>query len=277
MSVLLLWLYYKCKTWYLQKIVLVTIQATAHHHCVSVNGSSYDCQIEKVGVGTSGYENRSHYDPVYLGGVCHRAVDGVEYLVTHNGSSGVRRVDVHFHHRDVPEAGRPIYFGQRFNVRFVWATVRSTVESYERSGKPGYITGSPLLVTMTDKDVMNNRRPKTMLLPEPDGSGTCVHSTSWSRQSINFLESVDVQCRVRVLRRNMQLSKRAGDHFPPSGGVSFADICNDVQNEVYDTTFLFILYIINYLVIITITCKLVVWYMQRPTDSNFIGCIRYVL
>jgi len=234
MSVLLLRLMMndKCNTWYLQKIGLVTIQATAHHHCVSVNGSSYDCQIGKVGVGTSGYENHSHYEPVYMGGVCRRAVDGVEYLVTHNGSRGVRQVDVHFYHRDVPEAGSSIYLRQRFNVRFAWATVRSAVESYERSGKPGYVTGSPLLVTMTRKDVMKLRHPKTMLLPEPDGSGACVHSTR-SRQSINFLESVDVQCRIRVRRRNMQLSKRAEDHFPPSGGVSFADICNDIQNEVW--------------------------------------------
>ncbi|XP_015364069.1 PREDICTED: tectonic-3 [Diuraphis noxia] len=213
-----------------EKIGLATIQSTAHHHCVSVNGSSYDCQIGKVGVGTSGYENHSHYDPVYLGGVCRRAVDRIEYLVTHNGSRGVRRVDVHFYHRDVPEVGRPFYLSQRFSVRFAWATVKSAVESYERSGKPGYVTGSPLLVTMTEKDVKKLRHPITMLLPEPDGSGACVYSIK-SRQTVNFLESVDIQCRVRVPRRNMQLSKRAEDHFPPSGGVSFADICNDIQNE----------------------------------------------
>ncbi|XP_022164991.1 tectonic-3 [Myzus persicae] len=213
-----------------EKIGLVTIQATAHHHCVSVNESSYDCQVGKVGIGTSGSDNRSHYDPIYLGGVCRRAVDGVEYLVTHNGSRGVRRVDVHFYHQDVPDTGRPIYLGQRFRVRFAWASVRSPVESYERSGKPGYMTGSPVLVTLTGKDVVKLRHPKTMNLPEPDGYGACVHSTG-SRQSVNFLESVDVQCRVLVRRRNMQFSKRAEDHSTPSGGVSFADICNDIQNE----------------------------------------------
>jgi len=215
----------------LQKIDLVTIQATAHHHCVSTNGSSYDCQVGKVSVGTRGDDNRSHYDPVYLGGVCRRAINGVEYLVTHNGSRGVRRVDMHFYHRDVPDTGRPIYLDQRFSVRFAWATARSAVESYERSGKPGYMTGSPVLITMAGKDAVKLRHPKTMNLPETDGYGGCIHSTR-PRQTVNFLESVDVQCRVRVRRRNMQLSKRADDHFIPSGSVSFADICNYIQNEV---------------------------------------------
>lgn len=227
--------------WYLQKIDLVTIQASAHHHCVSMNGSSYDCKVGKFGVGTRGNDNRSHYDPVYLGGVCHRVVDGVEYLVTHNGSRGVRRVDVHFYHRDVPDAGRPIYLNQRFGVRFAWATVGSAVESYERSGKPGYVTGSPVLVTMAGKGVVKLRHPKKMYLPETDGYGRCVHSTE-PRQSVNFLESVDVQCRVRVRRQNMQLSKRADDHSIPSGGVLFADICNYIQNEVWHNILIYCRY-----------------------------------
>lgn len=84
---------------------------------------------------------------------------------------------------------------------------------------------------MAGKDAVKLRHPKTMNLPETDGYGGCIHSTR-PRQTVNFLESVDVQCRVRVRRRNMQLSKRADDHFIPSGSVSFADICNYIQNEV---------------------------------------------
>uniref|UniRef100_A0A2H8TLN8 Tectonic-3 n=1 Tax=Melanaphis sacchari TaxID=742174 RepID=A0A2H8TLN8_9HEMI len=218
-----------------EKLGLVTIQATAHHHCVSVNGSSYDCQIGKVGVGTNDEDHLHlpYYDPVYSSGVCRRAVDAVEYLVTHNGSRGVRHVDVHFYHRDVPDTGRPIYLGQKFSVRFIWATVRSVKESYKRSGKPGYITGSPVLVTMTSsKDVVKLRIPKTMNLPKPNEYGVCgdVHSTG-PRQSVNFLESVDVRCRVRVQHRSLQLNKKLEDHTTPSSGVSIVDICNDIQNE----------------------------------------------
>ncbi|KAF0764953.1 tectonic-3, partial [Aphis craccivora] len=219
-----------------EKIGLVTIQATVYHHCFSANGSSNDCQVGKVGIDTSGEDplRRQNYDPVYSGGVCHRAVDAVEYLVMHNGSRGVRRVDVHFYHRDVLDTGRPIYLDQKFSVRFNWVTVRPVVESYERSGKPGYETGSPILITMASKGVAKLRIPNTMNLPKPNGHGVCdVHTTKsrQPRQSVNFLESVDIRCRVRVQRRNMQLSKRSEDHTTPGGGVSFADICNDIQNE----------------------------------------------
>lgn len=153
----------------------------------------------------------------------------------HNGSRGVRRVDVHFYHRDVLDTGRPIYLDQKFSVRFNWVTVRPVMESYERSGKPGYETGSPILITMASKGVAKLRIPNTMNLPKPNGHGVCdVHTTKsrQPRQSVNFLESVDIRCRVRVQRRNMQLSKRSEDHTTPGGGVSFADICNDIQNEV---------------------------------------------
>uniref|UniRef100_A0A2S2PPN5 Tectonic-3 n=1 Tax=Schizaphis graminum TaxID=13262 RepID=A0A2S2PPN5_SCHGA len=149
----------------------------------------------------------------------------------HNGSRGVRRVDVHFYHRDVPDAGRPIYLDQKFGVRFIWATVQSTVDSYERSGKPGYVTGNPVLVTMSSKDAVKLRIPKTMNLPEPNGYGVCDVHTTGPRQFVNFLESVDVRCRVQVKHRSMQLSKRPEDHTTPGGGISFIDICNDIQNE----------------------------------------------
>ncbi|XP_026810080.1 tectonic-3-like [Rhopalosiphum maidis] len=216
-----------------EKIGLVNIQATTYHHCVSVNGSSYDCQVGKVGVGNSGEDSlyRPRYDPVYSGGVCRRVVDTVNYLVVHNGSRGVRRVDVHFYHRDVPDAGRPIYLDQKFGVRFIWATVQSAVDSYERSGKPGYVTGNPVLVTMANKDVVKLRIPKPMNLPEHNGYGVCDVHTTGPRQLVNFLESVDIRCRVQVKHRSMQLSKRPEDHTTPGGGVSFVDICNDIQNE----------------------------------------------
>jgi hypothetical protein len=199
-----------------------------------VNGSSYDCQVGKVGVGNSREDSlyRPRYDPVYSDGVCRRVVDAVNYLVVHNGSRGVRRVDVHFYHRDVPDAGRPIYLDQKFSVRFIWATVQSAVDSYERSGKPGYVTGNPVLVTMASKDVVKLRIPKMMNLPEPNGYGVCDFHTTGPRQFVNFLESVDVRCHVQVKHRSMQLSKKPEDHTTPGGGVSFVDICNDIQNEV---------------------------------------------
>lgn len=209
----------------LQKIGLVTIQATAHHHCVSVNGTTYDCRIRKSD------DSRLDHRPIYLDGVCRRAVVAVEYRVTHNGTGGVRKVNVHFQHRDVPDGRRPIFLEQKFGVRFVWASADPVdhTEVYGRSGKPGYTTGGPVLVTAVrhgdGKDVAKGYRPRPMDLPNPDERGACDVNSGRGRLPVNFLENVDVQCRIQVRRRRRV--KRTEET-----GATFTELCHGIQNEV---------------------------------------------
>lgn len=221
----------------MQKFGLVAIQATAHHLCVSATGSPYDCRVHKAGGGggDDDDDSRPHHHPVYVDGVCRRAVDAVEYRVTHNGTGGVRKLDVHFYHRDVTDPGRPVHLGQTFRVRFGWAGAAvGAREPYARSGKPGYATGSPVLVTGGDAVGVvvppDGRRPRPMDLPEPDAYGTCdrAGSTFGRRRPVNFLENVEVRCHV-VVRPPRQRSVRADE---VAGGVTFADFCHRVQNEV---------------------------------------------
>lgn len=208
-----------------QKISLVTIQATAHHHCVSVNGTTYDCRIRK--------SNDSHLDhhPIYLDGVCRRAVVDVEYRVTHNGTGGVRKIDVHFQHRDIPDGLRPIFLDQRFSVQFVWASADRIdhMEVYSRSGKPGYTMGGPVLVTVVDnidgKNIAKRHRPRPMDLPNPDEHGACDINSGRGRLPVNFLENVDVQCHVLV--RRWRWFKRTEET-----GTAITELCHGIQNEV---------------------------------------------
>lgn len=216
----------------------MAIRATAHHHCASVNGSSYDCRVHRVEGGDDDDNSRPHHYPVYVDGVCRRVVDAIEYRVTHNGTGGARELDVHFYHRDVTDPGRPVHVGQTFSARFGWAAAAAVGarEPYARSGKPGYATGSPVLVTSGA-----GRRPRPMDLPEPDAYGACDRADLTTgrhrprRRPVNFLENVEVRCRVAVPSpRPRQRSARADES---AGGVTFADFCHRVQNEVSVTPF----------------------------------------
>lgn len=166
------------------------------------------------------------YQPVYSDGVCRRLVVAVEYRVTHNGTRGVRRVDVHFSHRDVEDAGRPFYVDQRFAVRF--ARTATEAEPYERSGKPGYVTGAPVLLQVQSVaargggETEKRGRPKPMDLPGPDERGTCEVAAGL-RPRVNFRENVDVRCRVRVWRRRSEES---------AAETAAAELCRRIQNEV---------------------------------------------
>lgn len=214
---------------------MITIQAVRHHHCVSTNGSSYDCRAR------SNDDTRPY--PVYSDGVCRRAVHAVEYRLTHNGTQGVRRVDVHFHHRDVADVGRPVYVRQRYAARFVRIAVpdgtATAADAYRRSGKPGYAVGSPVLRTSSTalgaKDAGKRHRPRPMDLPAPDFYGTCNSAPRSStnvterRMSVNFLENVDVRCRV-LIRRPRRSFKGADEGL--IAGTTMTEFCHGIQNEV---------------------------------------------
>lgn len=206
---------------------MATVRAAVHHRCASADGSPYDCPPQP--------------DAAYAGAVCLRAVSSVQYRVTHNGTGGVLAVDVDVRHRDLPDAGRAIYLGQRFGVRFVRAA--DAEPAFVRSGKPGYAIGNPVLVmaattvtgtttttkttkTTDDKEPApkrHGRRPRPMDMPEPDGRGKC--GGAGSRRPIGFMENVDVRCRVRV---RWQRRRRR-----PEESATTAELCHAIQNEVH--------------------------------------------
>lgn len=215
---------------FFQKIGLTSIRAAVHHRCVSANGSPYDCRVRN-----SGENSPPHYHPVYSSGVCHRVVDVVEYRVTHNGTRGVLGVDLHFRHRDVLDVERPVYLDRKFSVRFIRVADAGRPEPamvYERSGKPGYVTGNAVLTTTSPvKDTADRGRPKPMELPQPNEYGFCdANSGGRRRQSVNFLENVDVRCRVRIQKRRY---KRAEE---TNAGPTSSQLCHAVQNEVRHST-----------------------------------------
>ncbi|VVC40303.1 Domain of unknown function DUF1619 [Cinara cedri] len=219
-----------------EKIGLTTIQATVHHRCVSVNGTPYDCRVLKTG-SNNGSDPYRH--PVYSAGVCRRVIETVEYSITHNGTSGVRGVDINFYHRDVPDSGRPVYLDQKFSVRFVWVN-RLMTDQYERSGKPGYAVGNPILVTATigDMDPTNRsrHRPKAFDFPRSGVHGMCnVNSSKPWRQPVKFLENVSIQCRVSVGVRRWSNGTEESRATSTGAYSRQTEICQNIQNETIST------------------------------------------
>jgi len=162
----------------------VTVSATAAHRCARPDGSAYECAGHAV----------------YSRGVCRRAVVAVEYRVTHDGARGAVRVDALFRHRDVADAGRPVYVDQRFGVRFSRAADDG---ARVRRGPPGYAAGAPLLWTTAD-----GRRagpPRACAFPPA------------------FMQNADVRCSVRVRRTAAEAAS--------------ADLCHGIQNEVGSARF----------------------------------------
>lgn len=197
-----------------------------------MDGSPYDCRAVRNSADP-------YRHPVYSAGVCRRTVRAVEYVVTHNGTNGVRELNVHFYHRDVPDTGRPVFLDQTFGVRFVRANGTATVDDpqYERSGKPGYSAGNPVLVTAAsgvDHDSNRNHRPKPFDLPDPSARGTCDSNPAEPsrRQPVNFLENVSIQCRVPVRGRRWS----NGTQESAANQLRLAELCQDIQNQVRDTT-----------------------------------------
>lgn len=208
----------------MQKFSLVTVQATVHHHCILANGSSYDCHMD-LQRNTSNSNTRQHYHPIYSAGICRRTVETVKYSLTHNGTRGVQKVDIYFYYRDVSDIRKPVYLSQKFFVKFYRvAAVISKAEIFERSGKPGYLTGLPLLVTGGKKDVSNQRVPKQMDFPKPDGYGMC---SVRQRQPVNFVENLDVWCHARI-----QLHQRRLKRTEEFTTTALIELCHTIQNEV---------------------------------------------
>lgn len=178
---------------------------------------------------SSGNNTRSHYHPVYSAGICRRTVEAVKYSLIHNGTRGVQKVEVYFYYRDVPDTRKSIYLSQKFSVKFHRvAAVISEVEVFERSGKPGYLTGLPLLVTGGKKYILNRSVPKPMDLPEPDMYGFCsVTNSIGQRQFVNFIENLDVWCHIKV-----RLQRRRLKRTEESATVVLNEVCHIIQNEV---------------------------------------------
>lgn len=195
-------------------------------HCVSVNDGPYDCSAGMRAVHPTWDARR---------GVCRGIVHAVEYGVTHNGTRGVRAVDVRFFHRDVAasQPGRTVRVDRRFSVTFVRKTATPVTTVYERSGKPGYQAGKPVLVAIRvgrggRSSPVDFERPKPMRLATPTGVHARCDPTAG--RPVNFNENVDVRCSVVVHTTAVRKREESPTTAPTVGGL--AEFCHRIHNEV---------------------------------------------
>lgn len=81
--------------------------------------------------------------PVYTSGVCHNITSSVQYVFEHNGTEGFTDVRLKVYLTSVSDT--VAHLTQNFRVQYVWASTRNSA-IFERSGRPGYLTGKPILL-----------------------------------------------------------------------------------------------------------------------------------
>ena len=141
----------------------------------------------------------------------------VRYIIFHNGSDGIKSMEVYFQLANLSTA-----FIQEFEVEYKWYGLNQS-SIFDRSGNPGYIEGKSIfigtLITNKTEDAQieyihfNKTRPH-LTLPVADKSGTC---SSEERYLVKFLEDVKTKCSVSVKSSNFSTTT-----------------CIKIQNQTYD-------------------------------------------
>lgn len=81
--------------------------------------------------------------PTYTLGECKNVVSSVRYVLGHNGTEGFSSVRANVHLINVSNSMTRLT--QSFSARYIWASTKDTVV-FERSGRPGYLTGKPIIL-----------------------------------------------------------------------------------------------------------------------------------
>ncbi|XP_064094911.1 tectonic-3-like [Macrobrachium nipponense] len=93
----------------------------------------------------------------YKNGTCSNAIISIKYIFQHNGSQGILYVKAKVYLANLTEAQRQVIQG--FEVKFEWLSSDKQETLLERSGRPGYVQGKPLLMgklieNRTEEDVL---------------------------------------------------------------------------------------------------------------------------
>lgn len=122
---------------------------------------------------------------------------GLKYIISHNGSVGVRSVDAYFNMGNVSHA-----FYQYFEVQYDWVDLNKT-KAFARSGNPGYVTGKPIIVGASrangSDEILFNRTDGFLTLPMAERSGECDRI---DRHIVAFGEDIKLRCSVKLPTKN---------------------------------------------------------------------------
>ncbi|XP_071528268.1 tectonic-1 [Panulirus ornatus] len=81
--------------------------------------------------------------PAYIFEVCRNIVSSIHYIFIHNGTQGIVQVQAKVYLIDMNNG--TTHFTQNFHAQYIWASVENN-NVLKRSGRPGYVTGKPVLL-----------------------------------------------------------------------------------------------------------------------------------
>ncbi|KAJ8682994.1 hypothetical protein QAD02_018786 [Eretmocerus hayati] len=159
---------------------------------------------------------------------CYNVVKKVRYIIYHNGSEGLKNIEVYLQLTNVSST-----FKQEFEVNYKWSGLNQS-KVFERSGNPGYSPGKYIFVgdevvnktSDTEiRSVLLNTSHPYLTLPSTDKSGVCKKI---DRYPIRFLEDTKLKCSISIETTNFSTSDCIKLHNRTyemlMGAQNFADI-----------------------------------------------------
>ncbi|KAK3101664.1 hypothetical protein FSP39_005323 [Pinctada imbricata] len=164
---------------------------------LSLQTNNLECRDTSGNIKACGFT--SPPDPTYTGTTCSNIVSGVEYILTHDGTTGIVQAEVKLVFRDYNDAALPI--AQTFTSTFQSSGSQQNVT--ERSGNPGYVIGKPVragvLPTSANATVGNRLAIVESLydltVVKSSATGLCAQDAA-NRIQVNFGENVRTGCLI---------------------------------------------------------------------------------
>ncbi|XP_037793327.1 tectonic-3-like [Penaeus monodon] len=144
--------------------------------------------------------------PLYINGICQNVVSNIFYQFTHNGTEGLSKVHAKVHLTNI--SSQMTQSSQTFETKYMWASSEDLI-IFERSGRPGYVYGKPLLLGKHVENVTEEGDLKeaiildidpenwlTILSPGPEGA--CNHRTQ-----VTFGQDIRSGCAMKVTQDDL--------------------------------------------------------------------------
>ncbi|KAK7053122.1 hypothetical protein SK128_022278 [Halocaridina rubra] len=146
--------------------------------------------------------------PVYEHGMCKNILSDVKYSFIHNGTDGIYDILAKVYFTNVTDFSVQVV--QKYSVSFYWASSKAKT-AFDRSGRPGYILGKPLLMGNLIKNVTDDGVIKEaislsanpshwMHILASDSNGKCNSSSA-----VTFGVDVRANCLFQIRQSEFEL------------------------------------------------------------------------
>ncbi|KAK3871507.1 hypothetical protein Pcinc_023349 [Petrolisthes cinctipes] len=155
--------------------------------------------------------------PTYSREVCGNVVRHIHYIFTHNGTMGIVEARANVYLTNLTKD--MVRFSQMFQSKFVWASAKEQMV-LERSGRPGYIIGKPVILGTLVGNVTEDgeKREAISLNPDPRQwltilSGGRLGNCGEARSQVKFGVEVRSGCVVEVTQTDLTHCSKLQQQF----------------------------------------------------------------